>query len=307
MCNAILLARLMASVRNSLRVQINGLQAWSDSTVALCWIRGDVSCWKPFVANRVTEIIQILPAEHWNHVRDDENPADLISHGTSPLHLKPSELWWHGPRWLQEKPVLQGKSNLKPLNKTLEIIKTEERKSTTICNLINEEHQTIQEVLERFSSLTKIERVLAYVLRFTLNISEESTNWNLGRILVPELQDAHRRLVSHIQAIHFAEEISALQAGRNLKNTSRLIQLHPFLDDRGLLRVGGRLQHSLLSFERKHPIILSACDRFIKLLFEREHQRLLHASQLLLLSSIKERYWPFRGRDLARQVCRTCI
>lgn len=34
---------------------------------------------------------------------------------------------------------------------------------------------------------------------------------------------------------------------------------------------------------------------------------MLHASQLLLLSSLKERYWPLKGRNLARQVCRTCI
>lgn len=56
-----LLARLMASVRNGLhcRVQIDGLQAWSDSTIALCWIHGDVSHWKPFVANWVTEITDI--------------------------------------------------------------------------------------------------------------------------------------------------------------------------------------------------------------------------------------------------------
>jgi len=187
----------------------------------LCWIRGDVSRWKPFVANWVTEIIQILPAEHWNHVRGDENPADLISRDTSPLHLKSSELWWHEPRWLREKrPDLQGKSNIKVSTKTLEIIKTKERKSATICNLINKEHQTIQEVLERFSSLTKIERVLVYVLRFSLNISKESTNRNLGRISIAELQEAHRRLVAHSKAIHFAEEISTLQAGRNLKSTS---------------------------------------------------------------------------------------
>lgn len=35
--------------------------------------------------------------------------------------------------------------------------------------------------------------------------------------------------------------------------------------------------------------------------------RLLHASQLLLLSSIRERYWTLRGRELARQVCHSCV
>ncbi|XP_011858458.1 PREDICTED: uncharacterized protein LOC105556013 [Vollenhovia emeryi] len=64
LCSAVLLARLIASVRKGLRVRINDIRAWFDSTVALCWIRGDVSRWKLFVANRVSEITQILPAEH---------------------------------------------------------------------------------------------------------------------------------------------------------------------------------------------------------------------------------------------------
>lgn len=152
-----------------------------------------------------------------------------------------------------------------------------------------------------------MERVLAYLLRFIANISQESDKRNFGRLSITELQEAHRRIVTHTQITHFTQEISALRMGRNLRNTSKIIQLQPFLDDRGVLRVGSRLQHSSLTFERKHPIILPTCDRVTKLLFEREHRRLLHASQLLLLSSIKERYWPLKGRNMARQICRTCV
>lgn len=40
---------------------------------------------------------------------------------------------------------------------------------------------------------------------------------------------------------------------------------------------------------------------------ERELRRLLHADQLFLLFSIREKYWPLKGRDLARRVCHDCI
>ena len=93
LCSAVLLARLIAGVQKGLRIRIAGVQAWSDSTVALCWIRGNVSRWKTFVANRVSEIIQIVPAKHWDHVKRKANPADLISCGTNPRNLKESELW----------------------------------------------------------------------------------------------------------------------------------------------------------------------------------------------------------------------
>ena len=34
---------------------------------------------KPFIANRVAEITQSLPAFAWTYVLTDENPADLLT------------------------------------------------------------------------------------------------------------------------------------------------------------------------------------------------------------------------------------
>ena len=307
LCSAVLLAQSIAGIQITLRGRIDGVQAWSDSTVALCWIRGSVSRWKTFVANQVSEIIQRVPAGLWNHVRGEENPADLISRGTSPRSLKDSELWWSGPSWLKEKfSALQRDAGYQPSPEIIGIIETEERKAAPTCHLVSEEHHTIQEVIDKFSSLTRIEQTLAYCLRFISNLKKRSMEQALGRLSVEEMQDSHRRIVKHTQASQFKVEISALKMSRILRNSSKLIQLHPFLDEYEVLRVGGRLQHASLPFERKHPIILPAGNRFSRLLFEREHRRLLHASQLLLLSSIRQKYWPLKGRDLARQVCHAC-
>ncbi|XP_018368834.1 PREDICTED: uncharacterized protein LOC108764925 [Trachymyrmex cornetzi] len=43
LCGAVLLARLMFNVQRALQIQFDDVQAWSDSQVALCWIRGDPS------------------------------------------------------------------------------------------------------------------------------------------------------------------------------------------------------------------------------------------------------------------------
>lgn len=37
---------------------------------------------------------------------------------------------------------------------------------------------------------------------------------------------------------------------------SKLQELNPFLDDDGMVQVGGRLQNSLLPYDAKHPVIL---------------------------------------------------
>ena len=75
---------------------------WTDSAVALAWIRADPARWKEFVANRVEAIHELVPRAQWHHVPGTENPADLASRGLSPLELKNQQIWWEGPSWLSE-------------------------------------------------------------------------------------------------------------------------------------------------------------------------------------------------------------
>ncbi|XP_070155859.1 uncharacterized protein [Polyergus mexicanus] len=83
LCSAVLLAHLITEVRRNLTVNIDGIQAWTNSQVVLWWIRSDAARWKSFVAHRVAEIVEMLPAKHWNHVKGTENPADIISRGAT--------------------------------------------------------------------------------------------------------------------------------------------------------------------------------------------------------------------------------
>ncbi|XP_011644659.1 uncharacterized protein LOC105429446, partial [Pogonomyrmex barbatus] len=83
--------------------------------------------------------------------------------------------------------------------------------------------------------------------------------------------------------------------------------MSPFLDNDGILRVGGRLQRSAINHDKKHPILLPARCRFVELLFEREHCRMLHAGPQALFSSIRERFWPLNGRNTARRITRRCV
>jgi len=68
--------------------------AWIDSMIALSWIQGTLNNWKTFVANRVSEIQNLVPSQHWNHVKSEENAADVISRGIDPS--KKSKTLFHG-------------------------------------------------------------------------------------------------------------------------------------------------------------------------------------------------------------------
>ncbi|CAL1681017.1 unnamed protein product [Lasius platythorax] len=101
--------------------------------------------------------------------------------------------------------------------------------------------------------------------------------------------------------------MSELRLRKPIRVNSNLLALNPFIDKKELLRVGGRIQNSNLTFENKHPIILPSDDKFTQLLFEKKHRRLLHVGPQGLLCSVRERYWPLRGKGVARRVVHRCV
>lgn len=70
--------------------------------------------------------------------------------------------------------------------------------------------------------------------------------------------------------------------------------------------MGGRLKHSSLEFDVKHPVVLPSNDRVTQLLIEKEHHRLSHAGPQALLYSIREQFWPIHGKNLARKAVHKC-
>ena len=60
---------------------------WTDSMIALWWIRGDSGRWKTFVNNRVIQIQNTFTPDSIKHCPGLDNPADLASRGTSADHL----------------------------------------------------------------------------------------------------------------------------------------------------------------------------------------------------------------------------
>ena len=65
---ALLCARLIEFVRTSLRLDNIKIYCYSDSTAIISWINSDPLQYKAFVANRLTEIQELVPPVCWLHV-----------------------------------------------------------------------------------------------------------------------------------------------------------------------------------------------------------------------------------------------
>jgi len=55
---------------------------------------------KPFISNRITEIVDSFPPSMWLFTPSNDNPADLLTRGISAGQLLSSQLWSQGPQWL---------------------------------------------------------------------------------------------------------------------------------------------------------------------------------------------------------------
>ncbi|GFW41821.1 DUF1758 domain-containing protein [Trichonephila clavipes] len=97
LCGAHLLSKLFKSVLRTLKHYTFDVFTWTDSKIVLSWLSSHPRKWKTFVANRISEIMEVLPTKHWRHVPSKENPADIASRGIHPKCLPDCKLWWQGP------------------------------------------------------------------------------------------------------------------------------------------------------------------------------------------------------------------
>ncbi|XP_071643007.1 uncharacterized protein [Temnothorax longispinosus] len=279
----------------------------SDSKVVLYWLRGNIARWKPFVYNRVNEIIEILSATNWKHVKGSENPADLISRKATLAQLKDNHLWWNGPKWLSDTHQLERNTdhNRELTKEELYDAENESKKESQVCHLHTQQSSASDDVIHKLvrdcSTLTKIERSLASGLYL---IACNRKDRILTRLTLRELNLARREIIKYSQRIYFQKDLKSLQDRRELHRSSQLHQLQAFQDEESFIR---RLQEAPWNFQRKHPILLFAQCKITRLLIEKEHRTLLHASQQLLLASIRQQYWPLNAKILVRQVCRSCV
>ncbi|GFT83481.1 integrase catalytic domain-containing protein [Trichonephila clavipes] len=91
---ALLLSRLVKKVGPILQLPIHKIWMWTDSTIALAWIKTEPHKLKTFVSNRVAEIQALSKDYHWKHVSYKNNPADLISRGCNVDELLKNEMWF---------------------------------------------------------------------------------------------------------------------------------------------------------------------------------------------------------------------
>lgn len=297
LCGAMLLAQLMQKTMECLRLAADNVYFWTDSTIVLSWINSEPKTWNTFVANRVSEIQKLTNPSNWKHVKSAENPADILSRGCTSEELLSCDLWWSGPEWLKYSASEWHEEGYNSRREDM----PERRK--IVAGLVKSNIKPIN--YEKYSSYSRLIRIVAYCKRFTKNCRMASEQRTSGPLTCKELCNATFIIVKAVQEECFNTEIRQLKKSEPLNAFSRLLCLNPFIDEDGIVRVGGRLRKANLEFSAKHQIL--AKHHVTDLILRYEHVKQLHAGVAGTLAALRDRYWPLSAKSTVCRIIRKCL
>lgn len=257
MCGALLLAQTLHRVKQAVSsdIKFSAIHAWTDSTVTLSWLTAPQVNLKVFVTNRLAKIKELIPSCQWRYVPSEFNTADCVSRGMFPKEIINYKLYWSGPEFIKIPTDQWKNTNFQPVP----VCQLPELKPTIIKTPLLVTDISIEgEWLKRFSSFAKLQRVIAYMCRFT-KCTRKRDSYS-GYLRSSELEEALMLSVQFTQQLHFEKlfrDLTISDSGTSISGT--LSRLSPYIcvDSHGIIRVGGRLRHPKKDVKFRNPILLS--------------------------------------------------
>ena len=307
--SCLLLAKLIKAVISAFgeEVAVNTITTWTDSEISYYWLTQVHKEWNTWVENRVGQIRGIVPPSSWRHVPGTKNPADLATRELNPEKLMECSLWWYGPTFLHETdsewpdiPAVSAiSSNLEEKGS-----KPGKKSSTNVLTVnIVPDVTDVGEIIkaERYSSLDKLLRVTAYVIRFVKLLKQ--------RICPENVESFDPEITT--EEIMFAENLWIRSEQSKLKKEENFVKremsLRIYEDDQGVLRSRTRISENLkLNFNERHPIILRKLSHLTKLIVWKSHENVKHLKLEATLNDVRTRFWIVQGRRVVRSILRNC-
>jgi hypothetical protein len=196
---ALVRTRLLVYLCEATGYDITQAMLWTDSTVALSWIRSDPNSWKTFVCTRVTEIQSHNSPTQWRHCPGQKNPTEHFSRGLLAEQIQSLDIWWHGPWWLR-KHEEYWPSGTFSTNKS-----PSDEKKRGPSHVLTALMSTSLVDASKFSSYWKLVRTTAWVFRFLENM--QGREKSVGELTSTELAAAHMHWVRVLQRETFTSEL----------------------------------------------------------------------------------------------------
>ncbi|XP_015749621.1 PREDICTED: uncharacterized protein LOC107329445 [Acropora digitifera] len=275
------------------------------------------------------------------NVESHSNPADEVSRGLTAKQLLEGSRWLSGPEFLWKSGACnpeRGKVSL--LLETDPEVKKASVLTTEVKTVVSFPGHFESSRLDGVSSWYRAMKVIALCLQLKSKLlarevkepgkpvakSNDKEEKPVPKLTLPELQQAEKTIIKCLQYENFREELEVLrhinatsaETSRDqskekrqvLRKASSLYKLGPFLDQDGLIRVGGRIRRANVSVDRKHPVIIPGTGHLTELLIRHHHLKVNHMGRGMTHNEIRQNgYWILKGSSrVARSIfnCVTC-
>ena len=248
------------------------------------------------------------------------NPADDASRGLSARRMVDNVRWLKGPQFLwHEEDFWPTEPPSSSSDVTVD--DPELRREFQAHHIIGhrEELEPLDVMINRYSSWFRLKKAIAWLLRFKEYFIKRQTPSKMDcdmssncKLTSEETQIVERKLINYVQRRTFGEVMSILLAQRSdsfgAKRALRMsgsfgsiYKLGPWIDENGLLRVGGRLQNAPIGYDQKHQLILPNRHKLIELIVREGHELSGHVGKKHILSRLRRSYWIVKGQQLSRE------
>ncbi|XP_078347357.1 uncharacterized protein LOC144632559 [Oculina patagonica] len=331
---AVCSVRISQQLRQELEYHIDQEYFWTDSRVVLGYISNESRRFHVFVANRVQEIQENTSVDQWKYVESKQNPADEASRGMKAQELLdsrwitgPAFLWERENQWLASKEEDYKLQESDPEVKKSVVMVTA---STMQTAQTHPEKLSLAERIEYFSDWYRAKRAVALCQRYIRCLRDrvhkkQGSQEETRQLKVSDLKSAECEIIRTTQKKAFKEEIAILQKMKqestdpdsrdfaqqrkvNMKTCSSVYKLDPFIDEDGILRVGGRLRRASLADNIKFPIILPRDSHATKLIIKHFHERTRHQGKGMTLNEIRSNgFWVVSGSSVVASLISSCV
>ncbi|KAK3730393.1 hypothetical protein QZH41_015611, partial [Actinostola sp. cb2023] len=286
---------------------------WTDSQVVLGYVKNEARRFHVYVANRVQQIREMTDPNAWMYVHTSINPADDASRGLTARQLLNDSHWLTGPEFLWEDGPFEVKQPEEhPLSEADPEIKKVKALTTKVLAQTLPDHLNTS----RFSHISnwfKAKKAVALCLRL------------LAKFRRREIKaEAEKVIIRCVQSEYFQDELQILRSlGANrekvdrrsvrekkqtLKKTSSIYKLDPFIDQDGLVRVGGRIGNADVPEEVRHPVILPRKCHVTTLLIRSLHQKVNHMGRSTTHNELRQcGYWILGASAAVSNVISQCV
>ncbi|XP_075315887.1 uncharacterized protein LOC142375626 [Odontesthes bonariensis] len=304
LCAAVLAVEMVDFIKGEMDIDIHSVKFYTDSKIVLGYINNTSRRFYVYVSNRITRIRKSSHPHQWHYINTEQNPAD---HGTRPLaatDLKGTN-WFSGPSFLskpqQENTALNDNFELIHPDQDQEIrpeVTAISTKVTLVPNVLGAQR------FERFSSWKSLVRAISRLIKRVRS-----------KVKVPDSDGSREEesvqatvvIIRSTQQEVFFKEIEHLIKGDPIPRQSPLVRLSPFLDQEGLLRVGGRTSSADMCFDDKHPLIIPKTHT-ATLLVRHYHDQVAHQGRHFTEGALRSAgLWLIGGKRLVSTVIHKCV